>query len=237
MYNSQLSKIKSGIGNKSQVILNLSSILFDDFNNEGNFLHKLLLTNIQVSKICKVFSNYSSANVKLPKTQLSKMIQLGKYPERLLVSFLKNCFSLMKNVLKPLGKSALIPLGLTTTALATDVAILKKVFRSGMTALIISNEEMDDIMKIFKFLKESGLSIKDGGETIQNETKEQIGAFFGMLLGTLRTSLLGNLLTGKEVNGQTYLDAKLKYLNKVGEGTKRVQLGQAKIFSVASSLN
>ena len=199
MYNSHLSKIKSGIGNKSQVILNLSSIFFDDFNKEGNFLHKLLLTNTQVSKICKVFSNYSSANVKLPKTQLPKMIQLGKYPERLIASFLKNCFSLMKNVLKPLGKSALIPLGLATAALATDVAILKKIFRSGMTALIISNEEMDDIMKIIKFLKESGLLIKDGSETIQNEAKEQIGAFFGMLLGTLRTSLLGNLLTGKEV--------------------------------------
>ena len=127
------------------------------------------------------------------------MIQLGKYPERLIASFLKNCFSLMKNVLKPLGKSALIPLGLATAALATDVAILKKIFRSGMTALIISNEEMDDIMKIIKFLKESGLLIKDGSETIQNEAKEQIGAFFGMLLGTLRTSLLGNLLTGKEV--------------------------------------
>ena len=66
----------------------------------------------------------------------------------------------MKNVLKPLAKSVLIPLGLTAAASASDKAIHKKMFGSGNTTLIISNEKMDDIMKIIKSLKESGLLIK-----------------------------------------------------------------------------
>ena len=65
---------------------------------------------------------------------------------------------------------------------------------SRTTALIISNEEMNDIMKIIKSLEKSGLLIKCAGETIKNETKEQEGGFLGMLLGTLGASLLGNLL-------------------------------------------
>ena len=64
-------------------------------------------------------------------------------------------------------------------------------------ALIISNEEMNDIMKIVKSLEESGLLIKGVSQTIKNEAKEQKGGFLGMLLGTLDASLLGNLLTGK----------------------------------------
>ena len=65
------------------------------------------------------------------------------------------------------------------------------------TILIISNEEMNDIMKIVKSLEESGLLIKGVSETIKNEAKEQKGGFVEMLLGTLGASLLGNLLTGK----------------------------------------
>ena len=97
------------------------------------------------------------------------------------------------NVLKPLAKSVLIPLGLT----ATDAAIHKKMFGSANTTLIIYNEEMNDVMKIIKFLKESGLLINGVSKTIKNETKEQKGGFLSMLLGTLGASLLGNLLTGK----------------------------------------
>ena len=70
----------------------------------------------------------------------------------------------MKNVLKPLAKSVLIPLGLAATS-AIDVTIHKKNFGLGMTALIISNEEMNDIMKIVKSLEESGLLIKGVSET------------------------------------------------------------------------
>ena len=66
----------------------------------------------------------------------------------------------MKNVLKTLAKSVLIPLGLTEVASVTDATIHKKMSGSGMTLLIISNEEMSDIKKIVKSLEESGLLIK-----------------------------------------------------------------------------
>ena len=104
--------------------------------------------------------------------------------------------SLIGNVPKLLAKSVLIPVGLTSAASATDAAIHKKMFASGMTTLIISNEEINDIIKIVKSLEESSLLIKGVSETIKNEVKEQKGGFFGMLLGTLRASLLWNLLTG-----------------------------------------
>ena len=104
---------------------------------------------------------------------------------------------LTRNVLKPVAKSVLIPLGLTAAAPTTDAAIHKKIFGSGITTLIISNKEMNDIMKIVKSLEESGLLIKDVSETIKNKAKEQKGGFLGMLLGTLGASLSGNLLTGK----------------------------------------
>ena len=104
---------------------------------------------------------------------------------------------LIINVLKQLAKNVLLWLGLTEAALATDAAIPKKMLGSGFATLIISNEEMNDIMKIVKFPEESGLLIKDFNETIKNEAKKQKGRFIGMLLGTLGASLLGNLLTGK----------------------------------------
>ena len=69
--------------------------------------------------------------------------------------------------------------------------------RYGTTTLIISNEEMNDIMKIIKSLEEPGLLIKGISETMKNETKEQKGGFVGMFLGILVASLLGNLLTDK----------------------------------------
>ena len=62
---------------------------------------------------------------------------------------------------------------------------------------MISNEEMNDIMKMIKSLEESGLLIKGVSETIKNEAKEQKGGFLGILLGTLGASSLGNLLAGK----------------------------------------
>ena len=66
-----------------------------------------------------------------------------------------------------------------------------------MTTLIISNDEIGDIIKIIKPLEDSGLLLKGVNETVQNEVKQQKGGFLSMLLGTLGTSLLGNILTGK----------------------------------------
>ena len=77
-----------------------------------------------------------------------------------------------------------------------DVTIQKKIYGSG--TLIISSEEMEDIMKIVKSLEESRLLIKGVSETIKNDPKEQKGGFNSILLGTLAASILGSTLTDKE---------------------------------------
>ena len=102
---------------------------------------------------------------------------------------------LMENVHEPLAKSVLMSLGLT--AATANVTVHKKVFGSGTATLVISKEQMNDIMKIVQSLEESGLLIKGVSRTIKNKAKEQKGRFLGMLLETLGASLLGNLLTGK----------------------------------------
>ena len=179
------------------------------------------MTNRQVSNLCKSFASYSSADIELSKTQLSKIIQSGGFLGRLLGPLLKTGLPLIKNVIKPLAKSVLIPLRLTAAASAADVGMHKKILGSGNrhsysashTTLIISNNEMDDIIKILKSLEDSGLLLKEVTETAQNEVKEQKGGFVSMSLGTLAASLLGNLLTGKGI----YRAGKGKGINSAGE--------------------
>ena len=127
---------------------------------------------------------------------------------------------LIGNVLKPLAKSVLISLGLTAAASATDAAIHKKMFGSRTTTLIISNEEMNDIMKIVKSLEESDLLIKSVSKTIENKAKEQKGRFLGMLLDSLGASVLANLLQGKD---------KLQRVKTLSD--------QVRIFNAFSSFN
>ena len=91
--------------NGSEVTLKLSSNVIGDSNDENNFPHKLLLTNTQVSKLCKAFANNSSANIKLSKTQLHKIGQSGGFLGRLLGPLLNTGLPLMKNVFKPQAKS------------------------------------------------------------------------------------------------------------------------------------
>ena len=123
----------------------------ENSNDENSFLHKLLLTNTQVSRLGNVFANGSLANIKLSKTRLHKIAQSGGFLGRLLGPLLKTGLPLMKNVLKPLVKSILISLGLTAAAAAAaDATIHQKMFGSGMTTLIISNEEINYLMKIVK---------------------------------------------------------------------------------------
>ena len=151
--NLQLNELKLGIKNVTEVTLKISSNVVGDSNDEDNFPHKLLLNNTQVSKLRKAFANNSSANIKLSKSR--KIGQSGGFLGRLLRPLLKTGFHLIRNVLKPLAKSVLIPLGLTIAASATNSAIHKKMFGSGMhpsdlakeTTLIILNKEMNDIMK------------------------------------------------------------------------------------------
>ena len=110
--------------NENEVVLRLSSNIVSD--NETNFPHKLLLTNRQVSNLRKAFANHLSTDIKLLKTQLSKMIKSGGFLGRLLGPLLKTGLPLIKNVIKALAKSVLIPLGLTAAASAGDAGIHKK---------------------------------------------------------------------------------------------------------------
>ena len=127
------------------------------------------------------------------------MIQSGGFLGRLLGPLLKTGLPLIKNVIKPLAKSVLITLGLTAATPGADAGIHQKILGSGHNSnitLTISNDEIEDIIKIVISLEDSGLLLKGVTETVQNEVKEQKGGFLSMLLGTLGASLLGNLLTG-----------------------------------------
>ena len=124
--NSQLNRLKSAIKNKIEVVLRLSPNMIGESNDEANFPHELLLTDRQVSATRKAFSNNSLADVKFSKTLLSKMIQSGGFLGKLLGPLLKSGLPLIKNVIKPLTKIILIPLGLTAAASAADARIHKK---------------------------------------------------------------------------------------------------------------
>ena len=197
---SQLNKLKSAIKNETEVIIRISPNMIGNSNDETNFLHELLLKDRQVFSIRKAFSNNSSANIKFSKTQVSKMIQSGGFLGKLLGPLLKTGLPLISNVIKPLAKSVLIPLGLTAAASAADAGIHKKILGSGNTTLIISNKDMEDLIKIVKSLEDSGLLLNGVTESVKNEIKEQKSGFLSMLLGTLGASLLGNLVAGKGVD-------------------------------------
>ena len=106
-------------------------------------------------------------------------------------------------------KSVLKPLALTATASVTDAATQKKIFGSSMTTLIISNEEIDDTMKMINSLEEFVSLIKGSNETTKIEAKELTSGFRGMLLGTLDGSLLRNLFTDKGIMRQVKVKLKL----------------------------
>ena len=135
--NSKLNELKSGIQYCTEITFKLSSSVIIGYSHEeNNFRHQLSLTNI-----------------KLSKAQLHKTGQSWEFLDRLLGPLLKTGLPLMKNVLKPLAKNILVPLELTAVASAKDAAIHKNMFGFVMKTLIISYEEMNDIMKIVKSLK------------------------------------------------------------------------------------
>ena len=207
--NLQLNKLKSAIKDKTNVILRLSSNVVGNSNNETNFPQKLLLTNRQVLSLGKPFNNHTSADIKSSKAQLTKM-QKGGFLRFL--TPLKSGLPLLKSVIKPLGM-----LGLTATASATDAAINKKICGSGNHITIISNDDMQDLLKIIKSLEDNGILLDGITETVENEVKEQKGGFLSMLLGRLGASLLGNMLAGRGVT-------------RAGEGTIRAGYGSKKKF-------
>ena len=171
--NSQLNKLKSAIKNESEVVLRLSSTMIGESDDETSFPHELLITDRQVSHFRKDFSNNLSTDIKLSKTQLSKMIQSVAYLGKLLGPLLKTGLPLIKSVIKPTAKSVLIPPGLTAAASAADTGIHKKLLGSGTTTLIISNDEMEDIIEIVKSIENFAILSKGVSKTVQNEVKEQ----------------------------------------------------------------
>ena len=140
------------------------------------------------------FNKNMSTDLELSKAQISKIIHSGGFLGSL---FSKLAGPLMKRAI-PLAKNVLALLGITAAASAIHAGIQKKIHGSGTTTLIISNEEMNEIMKIVQALEDSNIWLKGVTKTIKNKTKEQKW-FLSILLGTLGTSLLENLLAGKGV--------------------------------------
>ena len=205
--NLQLNKLKSAIKNETGMILRLSSNMSGNSDDEVNFPHKLLLTNRQVANIRKAFANHTSTDVKFSKAQLTKMRKGGFL--RFLAPLLKSGSPLLKSVIKPLGM-----LGLTAAESATDAAINKKVLgSSNHTTLIISIDDMQDLLKIVKSLEGSGILLDGMTETAKNKVKKQKG---GLLLGISGASFLGNLLT-KNLSGRGVI--------REGQGTIRAGYG------------
>ena len=152
---------------------------------DGNdLLHELLIIRRQKAKLRNAFNNNMSTDLKLSRAQISKIIQSRGFLGLLLS---KLAGRLMK-VAIPLAKNVLAPLGITLAASAIDAGIQKKMHGSGTTTLIISNEKMNDIMKIVQALEDSNILLKGVTKTIKNKTKEQKGGFLSVLLSTIGAS-------------------------------------------------
>ena len=189
--NTQLKKLETAVKNKAGTTLRMSLKMLDGDNSP----HESLMTTWQETKLRNTLSNNMSTDMKLSKAQISKIIQSGEF----LGSLLSKLAGPLMKVAIPLAKNVLAPLGITAAASAIDAGIQKKIHGSGTTTLIISNKEMNDIMKIVQALEDSDILLKGVTKTIKNETKEQKERFLSILLGTLGASLLGNMLAGKGI--------------------------------------
>ena len=166
---SQLNNPKSAVGNKTGVTLRMNIKMF----NGNNLPPELLLITRPKTKFTNAFENNMLTDIKLSRTQISKIIQSGGFSGSLLS---KIAGPLMK-VAVPIAENILAPLGITTAFSAIDAGIKKKQKKrkpgSGTATLIISNEEMNDIMKIVQALEDSNILLKGIPKTIKNEAKEQ----------------------------------------------------------------
>ena len=185
--NVQLNTLKKAVKSNEGASLRLGIKNF----NKDELSHEFLLTNRQNTKLRNAINNNLATDIKLSEAQIKKLIQSGGFLGKLLS---KLAGPLMK-VAMPLAKNVLAPLGLTAAISAIGGSIQKKIHDS-VVKLIIEQEDMNDIMKIIEALENSGILLKGGSKTIENEPKEQRGGFLSMLLGTLGASLLENLLTG-----------------------------------------
>ena len=169
----QLKKLKTAVKNETGTTLRINLKMF----NGNNLLHELLLTTRQKTKVRNSFNNIMSTDLKLSKAQISKIIESGGF----LGSLLSKLAGPLMKVEIPSTKNVLVPLGITAAASAVDAGIKKKTHGSGNTTLIISNKEMNDIIKIIQAIENSNISLKRVTKTIKNETKEQKGGFLSIL--------------------------------------------------------
>ena len=192
--------------------------------NGNNLRHELLLPTRQKTKSRNALENNMSTDIKLPRAQISKIIQSGRF----LGALLSKLPGPLMKVAVPLAKNILAPLGITAAASAIDAGIQKKMHGSGhlsdsvsqRTTLTIPNEEMNNILKIVQALEDSNILLRVVTKTIKNETREQKGGFLGVLLGTLGVSLLGNMLAGKGIVRAGYGNKKGKEIVRAGYGNK-----------------
>ena len=203
---SQLNNLKIAAKNRQGTTLKMNARMFIG----NNLPPKLLLTTRQTTKLRNAIQNKMSTDIKLSIAQISKIIQSGES----LGSLLSKIAGPLMKVAVTLAKNILVPLVITVAVSAIDVGIQNKIHGSGTTTLIISNEEMNGIMKIVQALEDSNILLKGVTKTSKNETKEQKGGFLSMLLDTLGASLLENLLSGKGIV-------------RAGEGIARVGYGSS----------
>ena len=126
----------------------------------------------------------------------------------------------------PFAKNVLAPLEMMALASSIDAGIQMKIRGSGMTTLIITNKEVNDMMKIIKAFDDSGVLLKDVTKTIKNKTKKQRGGLLEILLGSLGASLLGNMPAGKGIVIAGYGNKKLQN----GQGIVRASYGSRMDF-------
>ena len=142
--NLHLNKLKSAVKNKQGTTLRMNAKML----NRNNLPHELFLTTRQTT-------DKNAFDKKLSKAQISKIIQSCGFLGKILGPLLKTGLPLLKSVIKPLGL-----LGLTAARSAIDAGVQKKIYGSGTTTLVISSEEMNDIMKIVQALEDSNILLE-----------------------------------------------------------------------------
>ena len=138
LINLQLKKIVDAVKNKNGTTMRLSNKSF----NKNQLIHELYLTERQLNKLREKIENSMSTDIKVSKVHINKIIKEGGNLSRLLMSFLPK---LIKPAIS-IGKNILAPLGLRAAMSATDAAIQKKMYGSGNATLIISNDDLNDLI-------------------------------------------------------------------------------------------
>ena len=154
----QLKKIQDVVKNNNGTTIRLNNKNF----NKNQLIQELYLTEQQLNKLRKKIENNMSTDTKLSKVQINKIIKEAGNLGRLLINFLPK---LIKSAIS-IGKNILAPLGLSGAMSATDAAIQKKMYGSGMTTLIISNNDLNDLIKIVTALEEHDILFKGTSKTI-----------------------------------------------------------------------